>query len=145
VSVFRRSVFGDFEDLETGETTEGDDRRMIVDDEQGDEQHIRIATTTNENISDVDGRESSALRTKKANLKSQFDAEYDQSKDGESAYLDELKKEVELQSHVRTRSTGDFDGLDRDSFLVESVGIRRHARRNARPLRRLSSRNVRTL
>ncbi|CAF4458358.1 unnamed protein product, partial [Rotaria magnacalcarata] len=40
-----------------------------------------------------DNKEKTKLETKKANLKSVFDAEYDQSKDPDSGYLDELKKE----------------------------------------------------
>jgi hypothetical protein len=44
--------------------------------------------------------EESKLQAKKAKLKSTFDAEYDQSKEPDSAYLDELKKEVELQTNV---------------------------------------------
>ena len=44
--------------------------------------------------------EPSKLQAKKAKLKSAFDAEYDQSKEPDSAYLDDLKKEVELQSKV---------------------------------------------
>ena len=42
----------------------------------------------------------SKLQAKKAKLKSAFDAEYDQSKDPDSGYLDELKKEVEIQTKV---------------------------------------------
>src|SRR5438045_2878987 len=78
---FLEELFGDFEDLETGEKSkeeeeDNDDDQMDYDDEE------------------------SKLQDKKAKLKSTFDAEYDQSKDPDSAYLDELKKEVEIQTKV---------------------------------------------
>jgi ribosome biogenesis protein BMS1 len=78
-------LFGDFEDLETGEKSQGDDQQMDYDDEEEEE---------------GDDNEESKLQDKKAKLKSEFDAEYDQSKDPDSAYLDELKKEVEIQTKV---------------------------------------------
>lgn len=40
------------------------------------------------------------LEKKKAKLKSQFDAEFDQSKDPDSGYLEKLKEEVEVQGKV---------------------------------------------
>ena len=81
-------LFGDFEDLETGEKNEKEDHdheKMDFDDDdeegEGDDEETK-------------------LKTKKAKLKSAFDAEYDQSKEPDSAYLDELQKEVEIQSKV---------------------------------------------
>ena len=53
------------------------------------------------NEEDVDDSAEQSLQEKKAKLKSQFDAEYDQSKDPNSAYLDDLKKEVDLQSKLK--------------------------------------------
>ncbi len=47
-----------------------------------------------------DNPKETKLQAKKAKLKSAFDAEYDQSKEPDSTYLDELKKEVEIQTKV---------------------------------------------
>jgi len=47
-----------------------------------------------------DNSKETKLQAKKAKLKSAFDAEYDESKDPDSGYLDELKKEVEIQTKV---------------------------------------------
>jgi hypothetical protein len=65
-----------------------------------------------------DDNEKSKLQAKKAKLKSAFDAEYDQSKEPDSAYLDDLKKEVEIQTKV----TFLFVSLSLKShFLVKSI------------------------
>jgi len=65
-----------------------------------------------------DDNEKSKLQAKKAKLKSAFDAEYDQSKEPDSAYLDDLKKEVEIQTKV----TFLFVPLSLKShFLVKSI------------------------
>ena len=72
-------LFGDFEDLETGEKVEEEEKEEEDDEEK----------TTGK------------LQEKKAKLKSQFDEAFDQSKDTDSKYLDELKREVEMQSKVR--------------------------------------------
>lgn len=60
--------------------------------------HFNDLDDNDENDNDED--EIAKLEAKKANKKSAFDAEYDQSKDPDSAYLDELKKEVEIQTKV---------------------------------------------
>lgn len=49
---------------------------------------------------DDDEDKTKDLQAKKAKLKSAFDAEYDQSTDPDSKYLDDLKKEVEIQTKV---------------------------------------------
>jgi len=84
-------LFGDFEDLETGEKNEVEEEK------------------TEEN-----------LREKKAKLKSKFDEEFDQSKDGDSTYLDELKKEVEIQSKL---NRSEFEDLP-DELRVLYEGFR---------------------
>ena len=98
-------MFGDFEDLETGEKVEGEEEKEEEDEDEDEEEK---------------------LKEKKEKLKSQFDAEFDQSKEGDSTYLDELKKEVEIQSKVRRKN----DEFPRNfSFSsVESFRIRRYAR-----------------
>ncbi|CAF1346890.1 unnamed protein product [Rotaria magnacalcarata] len=87
-------LFGDFEDLETGEkNTAEENEQMDTDDDEGD------------------NKEKTKLETKKANLKSVFDAEYDQSKDPDSGYLDELKKEVEIQTKL---NRSEFENMPDD-------------------------------
>lgn len=86
---FSDELFGDYEDLETGEKSKDgkdNDDQMDFDDDDDDEGEGKSKETK--------------LQAKKAKLKSAFDAEYDQSKDPDSGYLDELKKEVETQSKV---------------------------------------------
>ncbi|CAF1070682.1 unnamed protein product [Rotaria sp. Silwood1] len=88
-------LFGDFEDLETGETNkdEKEDNQMDYDDDE----------------------EKTKLEAKKAKLKSLFDAEYDQSKDPDSAYLDELKKEVEIQTKL---NRSEFENMPDDMRVL---------------------------
>ncbi|CAF4492477.1 unnamed protein product, partial [Rotaria magnacalcarata] len=87
-------LFGDFEDLETGEkNTAEENEQMDTDDDEDD------------------NKEKTKLETKKANLKSVFDAEYDQSKDPDSGYLDELKKEVEIQTKL---NRSEFENMPDD-------------------------------
>lgn len=92
---FLEELFGDFEDLETGEKNKGreeqddgyDDEMDYDDDDDDDDDKNKEG-------------EEKKLQDKKAKLKSAFDAEYDQSKEPDSAYLDELKKEAEIQTKV---------------------------------------------
>ncbi|CAF4234077.1 unnamed protein product [Rotaria sp. Silwood2] len=86
-------LFGDFEDLETGETNKEEDDD---DDDQMDYE---------------DDEEKTQLEAKKAKLKSAFDAEYDQSKDPDSTYLDELKKEVDIQTKL---NRSEFENMPDD-------------------------------
>ncbi|CAF4366192.1 unnamed protein product, partial [Rotaria sordida] len=86
-------LFGDFEDLETGETNKEENDQMDYDDNEEDDS------------------EKTKLENKKAKLKSIFDAEYDQSKDPDSAYLDELKKEVEIQTKL---NRSEFENMPDD-------------------------------
>ncbi len=90
---FSEEVFGDFEDLETGE--KGTEEM----DYDGKNFNFFIFYFVYYNYLDEDAEETQ-LQDKKAKLKSAFDAEYDQSKEGDSTYLDELKKEVEIQTKV---------------------------------------------
>lgn len=95
---FLEDVFGDFEDLETGEKGHENDQQMDVD---GKSKIPQRKPAIPFNCLDEDEEEDkSKLQAKKAKLKSAFDAEYDQSKEPDSAYLDELKKEVEIQTKV---------------------------------------------
>ena len=85
------------------------------------------------------------LQVEKVKLKSRFDAEYDQSKDPDSAYLKEMQQEVDLQSKVTVSFFLFPATLTVLVLSAESFGVREHARGATRALRRLSSRDVRAL
>jgi uncharacterized protein YpmS len=72
------------------------------------------------NHSDEDDPAAAKLQSKKEKLKSTFDAEYDQSKEPDSTYLDDLQKEVDMQTKVLLNSS--FNHFNK-SLLVKSIGI----------------------
>ncbi|XP_047366647.1 ribosome biogenesis protein BMS1 homolog isoform X3 [Vespa velutina] len=90
-------VYGDFEDLETGEKHKTDDSQQAENNE-------------------ID--EKKKLLEKKKKLKEQFDTEYD---NGESkSYYDELKQEVDKQAEL---NKSEFEGID-DDVRVQLEGYR---------------------
>ncbi|XP_076753428.1 ribosome biogenesis protein BMS1 homolog [Xylocopa sonorina] len=90
-------LYGDFEDLETGEKHEAEPAKE---------------TTS------VEMEEKKKLLEKKKKLKEQFDLEYD---NGESkTYYDELKLEVERQANL---NKSEFEGID-DDVRVQLEGYR---------------------
>ncbi|XP_033193694.1 ribosome biogenesis protein BMS1 homolog isoform X2 [Bombus vancouverensis nearcticus] len=90
-------LYGDFEDMETGEKHEAESRKESIKDEM---------------------EEREKLLEKKKKLKEQFDLEYD---NGESkTYYDELKLEVEKQANL---NKSEFEGLD-DNIRVQLEGYR---------------------
>lgn len=96
-------LFGDFEDLETGEkfTKSGN------------------ADGNNENEEPSKPLTKKEIMEKKMKLKEKFDAEYDEQEGGKSFY-DELKDEVNQQSQL---NKSEFEGLD-DEVRVELEGYR---------------------
>ncbi|XP_076282109.1 ribosome biogenesis protein BMS1 homolog isoform X1 [Lasioglossum baleicum] len=92
-----QDVYGDFEDLETGEKYETDAPKEPTNDE-------------------ID--EKKKLMEKKKKLKEQFDMEYD---NGESkTYYDDLKSEVERQANL---NKSEFEGVE-DDVRVQLEGYR---------------------
>ena len=92
-------LYGDFEDMETGERHEAETPKE--------------STTTTD-----DAKERKELLEKKKKLKEQFDLEYD---NGESkTYYDELRLEVEKQANL---NKSEFEGLD-DDIRVQLEGYR---------------------
>ena len=90
-------LYGDFEDLETGEKREGEAPKELQVDEM---------------------EERKRLLEKKQKLKEQFNLEYD---NGESkTYYDELKLEVEKQANL---NKSEFEGVD-DDVRVQLEGYR---------------------
>nr|CAD7446822.1 unnamed protein product [Timema bartmani] len=99
-------MFGDFEDLETGEKHIAGDKGEDTDEE--DTPRRSNKTLTKEQIAE-----------KKCKLKEKFDAEYDDQEGGKSFY-DELKKEVDQQAQL---NKSEFEGLD-DAVRVQLEGYR---------------------
>ncbi|CAG2063084.1 unnamed protein product, partial [Timema podura] len=99
-------MFGDFEDLETGEKHIAGDKGEDTDEE--DTPRRSNKTLTKEQIAE-----------KKRKLKEKFDAEYDDQEGGKSFY-DELKKEVDQQAQL---NKSEFEGLD-DAVRVQLEGYR---------------------
>lgn len=97
-------VYGDFEDLETGEKHENKP-------EEEEEDNPRIVEDEKE------------LRKKKMEkkrqLKMKFDAEYDE-KDGGNTHYDELRKEVDTQTMINRR---EFESMD-DHQRIQYEGFR---------------------
>lgn len=90
-------VYGDFEDLETGEKHE-------------------TKMTKESKIDEIE--EKKKLLEKKKKLKEQFDLEYDNSET--KTYYDELKLEVERQANL---NKSEFEGID-DNIRVQLEGYR---------------------
>lgn len=89
-------LYGDFEDLETGEKHKAEDMELPAD----------------------EAEEKKKLMEKKKKLKEQFNAEYDNTE--KKTYYDELKAEVERQSGI---NKSEFEGLD-DDVRVQLEGYR---------------------
>lgn len=92
-------LYGDFEDLETGE------------------KHKAEYTTPKESSAE-ETEEKKKLMEKKKKLKEQFDAEYDNTE--KKTYYEELKAEVERQAGI---NKSEFEGLD-DDVRVQLEGYR---------------------
>lgn len=93
------NLYGDFEDLETGEKHKAED-------------------VTSKEPSAEETEEKKKLMEKKKKLKEQFNAEYDNTE--KTTYYDELKAEVERQAGI---NKSEFEGLD-DDVRVQLEGYR---------------------
>lgn len=93
------ALYGDFEDLETGEKHKAED-------------------ATPKELSPKEAEEKKELLEKKKKLKEQFDAEYDNTE--KKTYYDELRAEVEKQAGI---NKSEFEGLD-DDIRVQLEGYR---------------------
>ncbi|XP_020289704.1 ribosome biogenesis protein BMS1 homolog [Pseudomyrmex gracilis] len=92
-------LYGDFEDLETGETHKAEN-------------------AASKDLPTDETEEKKKLLEKKKKLKEQFDAEYDDSE--KKTYYDELRAEVEKQAGINKT---EFEGLD-DDVRVQLEGYR---------------------
>ena len=100
-------MYGDFEDLETGEKHGNSAAIESSKDEQGGA------------LEDDKMVEQKRLKKKKS-LKAAFDVEYDDKTGGEGGYLEDLKKEVSEQEQ---RNRAEFEGLD-EQTRVQYEGFR---------------------
>ncbi|XP_037659857.1 ribosome biogenesis protein BMS1 homolog [Choloepus didactylus] len=103
-------LYGDFEDLETGDVHKGtsDPDTQIEDAEEEVKEEIELNTEEGVKKKRMD---------KKRKLKEMFDAEYDE---GESTYFDDLKGEMQKQAQ---RNRAEFEDQD-DETRVQYEGFR---------------------
>jgi len=98
-------LYGDFEDLETGEKVEGQDF---------DSDNDSVIEKPNKPLTEDE------LIEKKKKLKEQFDENYDDKEEGPSTYYDELKEEASKQAQL---NKSQFEGMD-DEIRVQLEGYR---------------------
>ncbi|CAI6344416.1 unnamed protein product [Macrosiphum euphorbiae] len=98
-------LYGDFEDLETGEKVEGQDF---------DSDNDSVVEKPNKPLTEDE------LIEKKKKLKEQFDENYDDKEGGPSTYYDELKEEASKQAQL---NKSQFEGMD-DEIRVQLEGYR---------------------
>ena len=99
-------MYGDFEDLETGEKHRKSGKE-VTKDGQG------------ESVEDDELTKQKRIKKKKS-LKAAFDVEYDDKDGGEGGYLEDLKREVSEQEQ---RNRVEFEGLD-EQTRVQYEGFR---------------------
>lgn len=101
-----KEVYGDFEDLETGEKSE---ERKLAGASKDEGEALGEGETT----------EAKRLKKKKR-LKAAFDVDYDDKEGEDGGYLEELKREVSEQER---RNKEEFEGLD-EQARVQYEGFR---------------------
>ncbi|XP_050538597.1 ribosome biogenesis protein BMS1 homolog [Daktulosphaira vitifoliae] len=97
-------LYGDFEDLETGEI-------VVNDDYNSDDSNIQ---KPNKPLTEEE------LKEKKKKLKQQFDEDYDDKEGGPNTYYEELKEEASRQAQL---NKSQFEGMD-DEIRVLLEGFR---------------------
>uniref|UniRef100_A0A674DKD8 BMS1 ribosome biogenesis factor n=1 Tax=Salmo trutta TaxID=8032 RepID=A0A674DKD8_SALTR len=106
-------LYGDFEDLETGEVHKGkaakqkDQAEEESDEEEEEEKLMKVDDETQKN----------KRLEKKRRLKERFDTEYD---DGDATYFDDLKEEMQKQAEL---NRAEFEDVD-DETRVQYEGFR---------------------
>ena len=107
-------VYGDFEDLETGDKISGK-----KEDEEEEEDKPNTVNYGGDREKELAKRKERMER--KLKLKRTFDTDYDGGEGGEkSTYYEDLKKEVDDQSQL---NRGEFEGME-DSLRVQYEGYR---------------------
>ncbi|XP_028991031.1 LOW QUALITY PROTEIN: ribosome biogenesis protein BMS1 homolog [Betta splendens] len=106
------NLYGDFEDLETGEVHKGqtEEQEEAENSENSDEEDAVLKV-------DDDEERKKNLLEKKRRLKERFNAEYD---DKDATYFDDLKEEMEKQAEL---NRAEFEDID-DETRVQYEGFR---------------------
>uniref|UniRef100_A0A665TUP6 BMS1 ribosome biogenesis factor n=1 Tax=Echeneis naucrates TaxID=173247 RepID=A0A665TUP6_ECHNA len=104
-------LFGEFEDLETGEVHQG-----LAEENSGEEDAVHDAEDSLVKV-DLEEVQKKKRLEKKRRLKERFDAEYD---DGDATYFDDLKEEMQKQAEVNRAEFKDED----DETRVQYEGFR---------------------
>ncbi|KAK0153306.1 Ribosome biogenesis protein BMS1 [Merluccius polli] len=109
-------LYGDFEDLETGEVHKGEmknqENQPEVDDNDDDDDDEK-----GEVKMDNEAQKKNKRLEKKRRLKERFDTEYD---DGDATYFDDLKEEMQIQAELNRT---EFESMD-DATRVQYEGFR---------------------
>ena len=97
--IFADDLYGDFEDLETGEVHHGKDNQIeenedVSDDNEGTEEEDKMKEGEKE-MTDKEKR-----LAKKRKLKQMFDADYDDQDGDGGTYFDDLKQQMDEQAKV---------------------------------------------
>ncbi|PWA14093.1 hypothetical protein CCH79_00016703 [Gambusia affinis] len=101
-------LYGDFEDLETGEVHVSQPQDAQDDDDGDEEPQVKM--------DDEEVQKNKRLE-KKRRLKERFNSEYD---DGDATYFDDLKEELQKQAELNRATFGDMD----DESRVQYEGFR---------------------
>ncbi|KAF5896537.1 ribosome biogenesis protein BMS1 [Clarias magur] len=112
-------LYGDFEDLETGEVhkaTSGKGEVEGDDEEEEEEEEDEDEAPTLVKVDDDEAQRNKRLEKKKR-LKERFNAEYD---DGDATYFDDLKEEMQKQAEL---NRAEFEDMD-DETRVQYEGFR---------------------
>ncbi|XP_034049597.1 ribosome biogenesis protein BMS1 homolog isoform X1 [Thalassophryne amazonica] len=105
-------LYGDFEDLETGEVHSGKSEQQDPAEEHSDEDDAEKEVKVDEEEAQKNKR-----LEKKRRLKERFNAEYD---DGDATYFDDLKEEMQKQAKL---NRAEFEDVD-DETRVQYEGFR---------------------
>ncbi|MCJ8738552.1 hypothetical protein PDJAM_G00037160 [Pangasius djambal] len=112
-------IYGDFEDLETGEVHKvksGKGDEAEGDDDEGEEEEEEEEEPKLVKFDDEEAQKNKRLEKKKR-LKERFNAEYD---DGDATYFDDLKEEMQKQAEL---NRAEFEDMD-DETRVQYEGFR---------------------
>uniref|UniRef100_W5KVZ8 BMS1 ribosome biogenesis factor n=1 Tax=Astyanax mexicanus TaxID=7994 RepID=W5KVZ8_ASTMX len=107
-------VYGDFEDLETGEVHKAMGDEAEDDDDEDEEKEEEEAVVVK--FDDDEAKKNKRLERKKR-LKERFDAEYD---DADATYFDDLKEEMQKQAEL---NRAEFEDMD-DEARIQYEGFR---------------------
>ncbi|XP_030630744.1 ribosome biogenesis protein BMS1 homolog isoform X2 [Chanos chanos] len=110
-------LYGDFEDLETGEVHRGNPGKQEDNTEGGTEEEEEEEEEEPQVKVDDDEAQKKKRLEKKRRLKERFNAEYD---DGDATYFDDLKEEMQKQAELNRAEFEDFD----DEVRVQYEGFR---------------------